>query len=192
MSRTLTDAVKSALEGASVPLIVFVELDFSGGFVRVCNAPYSIEWNGYTWQGLGRLGGIDAVKEGSSLEARGIALKLSGVPVSGEGASENISIALNQQYQGRDARVWVAPLNDSFTVLDDPKLVFLGRMDYMDIDVGQTATITLFAESRLADLERPRIRRYNGEDQRLEYPGDKGLDFAEQMTEKNLLWGRSR
>ena len=437
MSRTIGAAVQSALEAANVPLLVFVELDFSGGFVRVTNAPYAFDWNGYTWAGIGRLGGIDAVKEGSSLEARGIGLRLSGVPVSGEGASENISIALNQTYQGRDCRVWAAPLgasdaprhsgtaaggspaNDNvtslqlaadapgsfpsgsvlqlvsgpgsvqerpivsydgvtkvatverwrtnllarseefdnaswgkdggisvsadqatapdgtvsmdkmtkaagaltnwsqltqtvsaspfgktysfsvwvaalsgtknfsitisdvnflsrhsgqmtatttpqrfkwegqtgwdaaatliggginitdatgdllvwgaqleeaetsgdyikteaaaitlpdsstdyevpdaapnpYTILADPKLVFLGRMDYMDLDIGQTATITLFAESRLADLERPRVRRYNSADQRAVYPDDAGLDFAEAMVERNLIWGRRR
>lgn len=192
MSRSIGAAVQAALEAAHVPLLVFVELDFSGGFVRVTNAPYAFEWNGYTWTGLGRLGGIEAVQEGASLEARGVALKLSGVPLSGEGDAENISIALNEHYQGRDARVWLAALDEQFRIIGDQKLVFLGRMDNMQIEAGRTATITLQAESRLADLERPRVRRYNNEDQQLAYPGDRGLEFAEQMVEKALLWGRSR
>lgn len=404
MSRTIGAAVQAALAASNVPLLIFVELDFSGGFVRVTNAPYAFDWNGYTWTGLGRMGGIEAVNEGASLEARGLALKLSGVPLSGEGASENISTALNENYQGRDARVWVAPLGanaylqlpgtsgnyastpdsaavsitgdidlrakiapndwtpaaqfeilnkdngsngnrsflfglntggkltllwtpdgnlprfgsastvatgfadgsahwvratldvddgaggwilryytsedgvswtqlgsdvtgagttsifdgpsqlnvaafssgssdlfagkvyyaelrngidgqvvavfdpsrddlsstgevwtinrsgsdharlvrDPFSVLADPKLIFLGRMDTMEMQIGKTAVITLTAESRLADLERPRVRRFNDADQQAQYPGDRGLEWAERMVEWAGIWGKRR
>lgn len=190
MSRTLTAAVQAALAAGNVPFLLLVELDFSGGFLRVTNAPYSFSWNGYTWTGIGRLGGIESVSEGAGLEARGVAMKLSGVPLDGEGDAENIALALNEHYQGRDARVWAAPLTEDFRFIADPKLVFLGRMDTMEIELGRTATIVLRVESRLADLERPRVRRYNDADQQAEYPGDLGLAHAEQMVEKTLLWGR--
>lgn len=191
MSRELTAGVEQALEGSNVPMLVLVELDFGSGFVRVTNAPYAINWNGHTWAGLGRLGGIDQVQEGAGLEARGVAFKLSGVPVSGEGDSENISLALGEHYQGRDCRIWVALLNEQFAILPDPKLIFLGRMDNMEIEVGATATIVLRAENRLADLERPRVRRYNDGDQQLLFPGDIGLSFVEQMVDASIVWGRT-
>jgi hypothetical protein len=191
LSRELTAAVLAASENANVPMVAFVELDFGSGFVRVTNAPHSMTWNGYTWIGLGTLGGINAVDEGTGLEARGVALTLSGVPVSGEGDSENISIALGEHYQGRDCRVWVALLDDQFSIVPDPKLIFLGRMDNMEIEIGATATIIVRVESRLADLERPRVRRYNNEDQQIEYSGDRGLEFVEQMVDKSIVWGRT-
>ena len=59
----------------------------------------------------------------------------------------------------------------------------------MDIDVGATATITVNAESRLADWDRPRVRRYNHEDQQIDYPGDMGFEFVPQMATKELRWG---
>lgn len=191
MSRSVGAAVEAVLDSGNVPLVLFVELDFGSGFVRVTNAPYNFTWNGFSWLGLGRAGGIDALSEGAGLQARGAALQLSGVPVSGEGESEYIAIALDEHYQGRDLRIWAAVLDDQFRIVGDPKLVFLGRIDNMDITVGTTATIVLAAESRLADLERPRVRRYNDADQQAEYPGDLGLQYAEQMVEKALMWGRS-
>jgi hypothetical protein len=190
VSWDLGSSVVTALESSNVPCIVFVEMDFGSGFVRVTNAPYTFTWNGYSWIGLGALGGIDSVEEGANLEARGVALRLSGVPIDGEGDSENIAIALGEHYQGRDCRIWVAILNDSFSIIDSPKLLFVGRMDNMEIEIGQTATIVLKAESRLADLERPRVRRYNGADQKDVYPTDLGLDFVEQVTEMAILWGK--
>jgi hypothetical protein len=191
LSRDLTAAVQTAVENANVPMVAFVELDFGSGFVRVTNAPHSMTWNGYTWLGVGTLGGLDAVDEGAGLEARGVALKLSGVPVSGEGDSENISIALGEHYQGRDCRIWVALLDEQFSIVPDPKLIFLGRMDNMEIEVGATATIVVRAENRLADLERPRVRRYNSGDQQLLFSGDKGLEFVEQMVDTSIVWGRT-
>jgi len=191
MSRDLTAAVDAVLESANVSMLGLVELDFGSGFVRVTNAPYSFSWNGHDWLGLGRGGGIDQVDEGAGLEARGVALKLSGIPVSGEGDSENIAIALGEHYQGRDVRIWVALLDDQFAIVPDPKLIFLGRMDNMEIEIGATATVVVRAENRLADLERPRVRRYNSGDQQLLFPGDKGLEFVEQMVDTSIVWGRT-
>jgi hypothetical protein len=191
LSRDLTAGVLTAVENANVPMVAFVELDFGSGFVRVTNAPHTMTWNGYSWLGLGTLGGLDAVDEGAGLEARGVALKLSGVPVSGEGDSENISIALGEHYQGRDCRIWVALLDEQFSIVPDPKLIFLGRMDNMEIEIGATATIVVRAENRLADLERPRVRRYNSGDQQLLFSGDKGLEFVEQMVDTSIVWGRT-
>lgn len=190
MSRDIGSAFTAAVEAANVPLIAFVELDFGSGAVRVTNAPYTFSWNGHDWLGLGTLGSIEPIEEGAGLEARGVGLRLAGVPVSNDEHPEMIGIALDEHYQGRDCRIWVAVLDDQYRIIGDPKLIFLGRMDHMDITVGDVGSILLHAESRLADLERPRVRRYNDADQQAEYAGDLGLQFAEQMVEFAILWGR--
>ena len=61
----------------------------------------------------------------------------------------------------------------------------------MQILLGSTQSeVLLTAENRLADWDRPRIRRYNDADQQSEYPGDLGMQFAEQMVNKTILWGK--
>ena len=77
-------------------------------------------------------------------------------------------------------------INEDFTTLiADPFLIFDGRMDTAEIaDGGDTATITLTAESRLRDLER--VRRYpsiNTDTDPLRFrtitlPGDEGLEYV--------------
>lgn len=183
MSRTMTPAVDAALSASNVPLLCFVELDFASGFLRTNNSAVTVAWSGYQWVGLGVLGSIDVIDEGATLEARGLSLRLSGVN------EDLIAIALGQQYQGRSCKVWVAPLTSDHQVIADPVLAFWGRMDTMDIDLGATGVITLNAESRLADWDRPRVRRFNHEDQQITYPGDKGFEFVPQMVEKELRWG---
>jgi hypothetical protein len=183
MSRTMTPAAESAMAASQVRALLFVEMDFPSGFLRVNNSAITVAWNGYDWLGVGRLGSIDAISEGIALEARGLAFRISGVP------PEHVSIALGTQYQGRDCKVWFAPLTEDHVPIADPVLAFHGRLDVMDIELGASATITVSAESRLADWDRPRVRRYNAEDQAIDDPTDKGFEFVPQMVEKELRWG---
>lgn len=185
MSRTLTTAVANALAADNVPALLLVDLDFSSGHVRVNNSAVTCSWDGETWLGLANLGSVEAIAEHAGLEMSGVRLTLTGIP------SEMISIALGEHYQGRDCLIYLAPLSEDHVVLANPVLVFSGRIDTMEIALGDTAAITLTAESRLTDWERPRVRRYTHEDQIAEYPGDLGLEFVPQMAEKVLVWGRS-
>ena len=182
MSRTLTGAVQTALAAANVPMLALVSMAFDSGTVYVTNAGYNVSWNGHTWLGLGRLGSIEAVKETPDLAANAVNLKLSGVPTA------SVTQALTEHYQGRACNIYIAPLSADYTILADPVLIFSGRMNTMDLDIGATAMITLQVESRLADWDRPRVRRYNDADQQAEYPGDLGLQYVEQMVEKVLDW----
>ena len=72
----------------------------------------------------------------------------------------------------------------------DSYQIFSGRMDVMTIDeTGETCSITLTAENRLIDLERPRVRRYTSEDQKSLHPNDKGFDFVNSLQEAEIKWG---
>lgn len=181
--RDMTAAAKAAIEGDNVPLIVLIEMDFSGGFFRVNNSAQNFTWNGYTWCGLGVLGAVNPIDEKSDLSAAGITFQISGVP------QEDISLALAQQYQGRSLKMWIAPLDSNHQVIADPIGPYEYRMDTMDIELGQTATITVSAESKLIDWERAWGLRYTDEEQRRLYPTDLGLQFVPQMAEKQIKWG---
>lgn len=183
MSRDLTTDTENALAAGHVRFLVFVEMDFSSGMLRVNNSAINLDWNGYSWLGVGRLGGVDPVREGSGLESVGLAFRISGVPAA------NVATALGTHYQGRRCRLWLAPLTAGHVVIPDPALVFWGRLDTMDIELGQTATLSVSAESRLAAWDRPNVRRYNHEDQQIDYPGDKFFEFVPQMVDRLLVWG---
>lgn len=183
VTRSLTPATQAALADTQVRAVVFVEMDFSSGFLRMNNSAQNMDWNGSTWLGIGRVGAIEPVGEGMTLEARGLRFSISGIDPA------HVALALSEHYQGRACRLWFAPLHEDYSVVADPVLVFNGRMDVMDIDLGTTATITVSAESRLADWDRPRVRRYNAADQAIGYPADRGFEFVPQMVEKAIRWG---
>jgi hypothetical protein len=146
----------------------------------------SIVYNSITYQGLGSLGTISTIEETSDLSAKGITMQLSGVPTS------LISIALTEDYQGRNCSVMFGVLNNSSALVSDPIIIFSGRMDVMTInDDGQTASISMNAENRLVDFRRAREVRYTDAEQKNLYPSDKGLEFVNAIQEKEIYWGSS-
>lgn len=183
MNRNIDSGTVAAVSGGHVPYLFFVQMDFSTP-LRVCSAGYDILWNGYTWLGLGALGGLEPIEEQASMEAIGARLTLTGIP------TEVIAISLGEKYQGKSCQIWFTPLRDDLQMLLTPVRLFSGRMDTMDSEVGETATITVTAESRMVSWDKPRVRRYNNEDQQSRYPGDRGFEFVAQMVERNLSWGK--
>ena len=72
------------------------------------------------------------------------------------------------------------------------KLLYSGRMDTMTIQDGPNAVITVSSENELADLLRPRVRRYNSQDHKTLYPDDNFFDFVENIaTEREIKWGQA-
>lgn len=182
--RSISPPQDAALQAPHVPGLCLVQLDFSQT-LRLCNLGYNFSWNGYEWTGLGTFGSVEPVQEDAALEAKGVNLTLSGIP------SDLIATALGEQYQGKRVQIWYAPLDDGLQIIGAPVRVFYGRIDTMDIEAGETSTITLAAESKLVDWARPRVARFNHEDQIAKYPDDKGFEYVAKMVEVQLIWGRA-
>ena len=180
--RSLTGAMATALAGSGIAPVMFIELNFASGYVRVTNLGFDIQWNGYTWLGAGYVGSIDAIVETEEVRSNGITFTLSGIPLA------LIETALGEQYQERSANVWFGAVSAGALVAD-PVLVFPGKMDTMNVVLGDTAAIKVTAENRMADFERPRVRRYNHESQISEYPNDLGFQYVAQLVERSLFWG---
>lgn len=183
MSRGLTTAAANAAAEEVVRRTVAVALDFSSGWVRLNGSPVDLTIDGDTYVGIGGLGAISRSSESAELRSYDLTVALTGIPV------DVIALALAEDYQGRAGMVWEVLLDRSTNaVIADPVLIFRGRMDTMDITVGQTATVTVTMQNRLADWERPRILRYTDEDQKRLNAGDRGMEFLAATVEKQLIW----
>lgn len=183
MSRELSTAIQNAIAAEVVRPAFFVYLDLPSGAVRVNSTIYSIDYGGNTYTGVGDLGNIGTVQEQTDFSSPGLDLTLSGLNPS------LISAAYNDSYQGRQVSVYLGFLNSDHALIDAFEM-FTGRIDYMQIEVGETATITVRCENELVDWERPKIRRYNDADQKSVYPDDRGLEYVPKMVEREIVWGR--
>jgi hypothetical protein len=184
MTRSVTEAVANHIADTTVGIVLFVEMLFDSGAVRVCSAGYNLTWNGYTWQGVGQLGQVEEVKEAEGSEVSGLAFTLSGVP------SALIALALGENYQRRVVNVYVGFLDlPTHAVLADPVLEWSGLLDTMAVvDEGGTSTIRVTAENELYDFARPSPLYWTDEDQRKLFPGDTGLRFAKQLNDRPIVW----
>jgi hypothetical protein len=136
--------------------------------------------DGNTYTGAGELLSVSEMRESSDIAAYGASLSLSGIP------NELLSLALSEPYQGRKAIVKFGVVYGGSTYAS---VVFTGEMDQMNIQMGpNTSTISLAVESRLVDLDRPRIRRYTDADQKSRYPGDEAFEFVTRLQDERLEW----
>jgi len=183
LTRTITAATQTASEADQFSPIVFLELDFASGFLRLNSTVSEFTFLSNVFTGTGDMGEITVVSEKGDIESTSITVGLQGVNTT------IISIALNEDYQGRNAKLWLGFIDSAGVLIVDPTRIFSGRMDTMPIVIGgDDNKVQISIESRLADLFKARIRRYNNADQQERYTSDKGLEFVEQNVEKELIW----
>lgn len=185
MARGVTSALNTQLTSASLRPFFAVNLDFSGGAFVTWTGFGDITFDSTTFIGSGEVLNISGVSESGAVQANGVTVTLNGLD------SSLVSAALQDDYQGRTATIYLGVLTDTGTVVADPYKVFVGRMDTMSIaDDGERATINISCESRLIDLNRNKVRRFTSEDQKAEFSGDRGLEFVSSLQEKSIRWGR--
>lgn len=182
--RSLSADMVTEVTTAQLAPVLLATLQFSTP-VYLWSGYGNLVYNSTTYLGLGTLGTISPLEETTDLAARGLTLRLSGVPTA------NVSLALTENYQGRECSIMFGALSPTAgTLIASPVTVFAGRMDVMQVsDDGNTAEITMTAESKLMDFKRPREIRYTDEEQQQLFPGDVGLEFVNDIQEKAIYWG---
>ena len=187
MSRSLTSSMQTAVTADLVRPIILVECAFDSGDLNLWNGIGTLTVSSTDYVGAGTLLAIGEIAESSELQANGITVTLSGI------TDPLLAKARDEDYQGRELTVKLGAMDSSNGVISSPVTVFSGFMDTMTInDSSETATIQIAVENRLIEFERTRIRRYTAEDQKIDYPNDKGLEFVAEMAEKEIVWGRSQ
>lgn len=187
MARNLHSDFNTAVQAAEVHPIMLCKINTSGGDVLVWTGIGDLSYDGDTYIGTGTFAGVSQVSERTDLSASGVTFSLSGIP------SALISTALGQVQHGRSCQLWMALLNTSTRALiSNPYELFAGFSDVTVItEQAETSTISIQAENRLVDLERPRIRRYTDEDQKSDTANasDVGFEFVPGLQDKTIKFG---
>ena len=145
-----------------------------------------VSWNGLIWQGVGSLGSITTIEEGSTVEAKGITLTLSGMDAT------LVGDVLGEFAVGLPVTVWFGLFDGNQVLIPSPIVSFAGRMDQPTLTFGgDTASVSIACESRLLDMNTSVERRYTNDDQQLDYPGDRGFEFVNSIQEVSIYWGRT-
>jgi len=152
-------------------------------------------WTGYeeltifnqTYLGLGNLVNISQVTESADTKANGMTISASGLN------TDILSTALSQTQQGVVVNIYFGVLtttSNAQAIVDTPYEIFSGFVDTVTInEQGDTSSITFDIESKLISLERPLDFRYTDQDQKHYFPNDKGLEFVDDIQNKEIVWG---
>jgi len=206
--RDISTAISDILNGSSLTPFFAITMVLDSGTINMWTGIGDLVTDTATYSGVGTMLDIGQIDETAEMSASGATVVLSGIP------SSMLSLALDEQYQGRvatimfgvtsftasswaisngfwnDAKVWLDSeiwYDSNYQIMD----VFSGYLDQMNIsESSDTCTISVSIESKLIDLERPRIFRYNSASQKSLYPSDLGFDFVESLQNKQFTWGR--
>ena len=206
MSRDLNSDLITQITSAAFRPFFAIQATLDSTNLRLWTGLGDLSISGITYTGVGEFLSIGDLEEASDISVKGLTLTLSGIP------SDLVSLALNTPYQGRELtmyfgvtdlqRVFLLQENGSFLMLetgdritvgddDAPAQMFRGFIDTMTIEEGaESASISVSVENRLIDLERIRVFRYTDQSQKAVHPGDKGLEFVEDLQDKTFNWGR--
>jgi len=186
MSRTLSAEMQAVAASDIVRPIFLVDLLFDNNPVYLWSGVGNLSFNSQTYLGAGDLLSIGQVSENAELAANGITVSLSGANQS------LVEKARDEDYQGRELILRLGAFDDNGDLISSPVILFSGFMDVMKIDdSGDDASIGVSAENKLIAFERTKIRRYTNEDQKIDYPNDKGFEFISKIQEMDIVWGRA-
>lgn len=181
--RGLTSNQVTAVTGRILyPALIF-DLTFADNHYFLWAGIGPLIIGGVTYTGCGTLGKVTTCSEGTGVEAKGITLTLSGIdPTWIAESMAEINLASR-------AKVSLAFLSTTGTVIDSPLCLFTGIMDGPSIDMDtNTASISIDVESKLVDMNRSRGGRLTDQDQKARFPNDWSLQWVSYNADRNILW----
>jgi hypothetical protein len=183
MTRWVNAANATAAAQNAFGMVTLADLNFASGTLYVHDGLGTLLFNGNSYIGLGQYGAMDAIIEDTTNTARTVALTLSGVEPG------LVTSAMTENYQGRTVTLYIGPINvNTLQWIATPETVWEGRMDYMTIDIQESAaTIKMNCEHRL--FREPLIARYTDQDQQLAHPGDTFFNLLWQIPLSSANWG---
>lgn len=189
--RHIPPSMSAELEGSQIRPAWLVELEFSNGFVWIWSGKGYLHWrgrqfvNGQSDHML--LGSISNVDENGEGKAGGITYSISGIPPTSAAGRDLIAQADKWTRQGGTVRLWFATLDTNFALDGDPWPIAETLIDVPLIRMAPDGvTVSISTETRLSRQQSRQGRRYTHEDQQLDYPGDLGFQYVNELQDKSL------
>ena len=109
-----------------------------------------------------------------------------------EWTQQLLTMLLTENYQNRPITVFMGYVMGGTNEVAGTLTLFKGRMTSLVInDTPEGSTVTIDAENRLVDLDRPSNLRYTKESQNFLHSGDTGFNRVASLQDKQINWGKS-
>lgn len=189
MSRSLDSAFEAAIESESAEFVHLLEINSSGGAVRLNTGAVDLVWNSLTWEAVGGQLEIGAVEESGDGAAQGAGLTLSGVD------QTILAVLLSTSFRGYSASIWRAHLNRTTgAVIGTPLLMFTGvQLDAYKVEEqrGRTGNTVRISTQLSGLMSVPKVRGIwsNLTSHQHYFSGDTFWQHAASLANKKIYWG---
>jgi hypothetical protein len=137
-----------------------------------------------TYTGAGTLLSVSNSEDNLELKSNGLVVSLSGMDTT------IVNYALTENYQNRPLTLFMGYVMGGTNEVAGTLTLFKGRMTSLVInDTPDGSTVTIDAENRLVDLDRPSNLRYTKESQNFLHSGDTGFNRVASLQDKQINWG---
>jgi hypothetical protein len=196
MPRLLSPAMVAALGAQILRPALLVSMQFASSTIYLWSGLGPVTWNSMTFTGVGTLGKISTISEGSTVEAQNVTISLSGI------SPDTMSEVLTETRILGKVKVWLALFDSNLTLIPDPVQSYIGNMDTPSLsDDGKSCTCEITVENVLVDLNRAVARRYTSQDALIDLPAtlarlglpsttrDTGYQYVPPIQSETIYWG---
>ena len=163
-----------------------IKAEFDTETIRVWTGTDGLIIGSESYLGAGSLLSIGNVEENLQLTSNGLAIAISGMD------STVVNLALTENYQNRPITVFLGYVMGGTNEVAGTLTLFKGRMTSLIVnDTPEGSTVTIDAENRLVDLDRPSNFRYTKESQNFLHSGDTGFNRVASLQDKQINWGKT-
>lgn len=182
----IDSAITSRLSADHQYAFFAVKAEFDTDTVRLWTGIDPITINSESYDGAGSLLAIGGVEDNFELKSSGLTVAVSGMN------EEVLDYALSENYQNRMISLFLGYTMGGSNEVAGVMTLFKGRMTTLNIaDSTEGVNISINAENRLVDLQRPSNLRYTKNSQKYIDANDTGYNRVNSIQDMEIVWGRA-
>jgi len=182
----LDSSIVNRLGADEQALFFAVKAEFDTDDILVWSGMDDLVIGSDTYTGAGTLLSVSNSEDNLELKSNGLVVALSGMDTT------VVNYALTENYQNRPITIFMGYVMGGTNEVAGTLTLFKGRMTSLVInDTPEGSTVTIDAENRLVDLDRPSNLRYTKESQNFLHSGDTGFNRVASLQDKQINWGKT-
>lgn len=182
----LDSSIVNRLGADEQALFFAVKAEFDTDDILVWSGTDDLVIGSDTYTGAGTLLNVSNSEDNLELKSNGLVISLSGMD------STVVTYALTENYQNRPITLFLGYVMGGTNEVAGKLTLFKGRMASLVVnDTPEGSTVTIDAENRLVDLDRPSNLRYTKESQNFLHSGDTGFNRVASLQDKQINWGKT-
>lgn len=180
---------EEALATPHAGVLLLLQMDFTTGTQRLTNWTHSLEYFGFTWQGLGPVVGVSVVTQAEELQYPAVDVQLNVA----NSAMLALALGPSAPYRRRPITIWQGLLDDELQPAGDPEVIWAGLMDQVRFKTGtgeadDDASAVMRCEMPGRDTRAAMSLRLTHAQHIARHSGDTFLSRQERMIGQPQVW----